>query len=255
EKIYLDSMEACPTSTNDSNVISKKDADVLIDFLTNLSDLFSSAEESALIIYSEFFSKKSINKLDIQNSNEVLKDFTIFLSDYFIDIFPNYAQFLKNQIDSDEAFLRKNMNPLLKILDQPFSEQTDITLSNVKNMTLSIYIVQHFFKNYDFNKDFYLSSHELKPFFCLVTPLVSIIILPQLKEEWQIIQSIYSPTEISNYIIYNQEFPSNNPVSRNFWNYLIYEADELVLLSYPEISKLISLLFLEFLYRIQVDED
>ncbi|MCZ0932850.1 MAG: hypothetical protein OXJ52_06845 [Oligoflexia bacterium] len=279
---YLSADWSCQMTPDNKNIISKESADVLVSFLGDLSKLFSSAEEEAYIVFKNFFKKRSISKWDIQNSNEQLTEFGSFLSDRLSQSFPSYSQFLKTQIaESDKTSfketmyvdeygygmveqekssktpLRTAMTPLLETLNLPSSEEAEIRFRNVKNMMLNIYIMQAFFKVYDVNQDFRLSPQELKSLSCLMTPLVFILISPELKEEWKIIQNAYDPTAVSNYIINYQKFPSKNILDGNFWGFLwfrINKADELDSQSYTEVSQLVSLLFSLFFDKIQFEE-
>ena len=278
---YLRADWICEVKPSDKHIISKKEVGRLINFLGNLSELFFSVEESAQIVFEEFFEKRSISKLDMQNSNTVLTEFSGFLSDHLFEVFPSYSQFLKNQIaESHKAmaketmyvdefnytmkggdrkiFLKEVMAPLLEVLNMPPSEKTEIDFQNVKYMMLNIYIMRAFFQVYDLNQDFRLSSQELKSLSCLVTPLVSVLISSELKKEWEIIQDIYNPTALSHYIINYQRIPSESVTESNFWGFwwfrIRHSSDRLNSMSYTEVSRLISMLFSEFFNKIQFEE-
>ena len=288
KKAYLQKDRVCPTHQDDDNIVSKKSVDALVSALESFSELFSSAEKSAYIVFSEFFAKRSINKLELRESESALFEFSSFLSDYFSEIFPSYSHFLKKHIEKsrlqiadaqakrfeDRLFFREGMEektkialqlamePLLSLFDLPFLSGNEIKPQNLKYMMLNIYLMRAFFKAYDLNKDFILSSEELRPLSCLMTPLVSILASSELKEKWKIIQDIYDSKAVSNYIINYKRLP---PVEqsfkaffdRNTWRFLFFrltESDELYDQSYTEASQLISMLFLEFLNKIQFEK-
>ena len=269
------------TAPNDENIVSKRSADILIHFLEDLSEFFSSSEKDAYVIFENFFSKRSISKSDLQTSQQALNEFSSFLADYLSKKFPPYSQFLIDQIEKDkiiflgktapstihprsvrrkrnsEAFIKTALTPVLETLNLPVSKKTEITPQNLKYIMLNIYIMQAFFKVYDLDQDFKLSPQELKSLSCLMTPLVSVIVSSELKEQWEIIQRAYDPTAISNYIINYQELPSRFVSDSNFWKFVwfrINDSDELRSLSYIEVSQLISLLLLEFFNKIQFEK-
>ena len=258
---YLKADWICQIKPNDENIISKKSADILINFLEDLSQFFSSAEIDALNISKAFFRKRDIGNSDLQASSQTLIEFSSFLSDYLVEIFPSYAQFLKDQAQDNNV--HEAIAPLVKMLNLPHSSGDKVRPKNLKYMMLNIYIMKAFFKAYDLNQDFYLSSQELKSLSCLMTPLVSVLISPQLKERWEIIQKAYDPTAVSNYIINYQSFPPEDLTelkdifNSNFWRFWwfrIRNTDELHGQSYIEVSQLTSMLFLEFFNKIQFEE-
>ena len=281
---YLKADWICQIKSNDENIISKRSADILISVLEDLSQMFSSVEIDALNISKDFFIKKNIGKFELQTSSQALIEFSAFLSDYLIEILPSYAQFLKDQIDKTvgkqlfentiyineatfeinqqedkDTALRAVMEPLLSLLDLPQSSGDKVRPKNLKYLLLNIYTMKAFFKAYDLNQDFYLSPQELKSLSCLMTPLVSVLVSPQLKEEWNIVQKAYDPRAIGNYIINYQNFPSQelDMLNSNFWRFLwfrIRKANELYGQSYIEVSRLFSLLFVEFFNKIQFEE-
>ena len=288
KRAYLRADWICQINPNDDNIISKKSVDILLGFLGDLSELFSSVERDAYIIFEEFFTGRSISKSEFRTSQQALLEFSSFLSDYLVDRFPSYSEFLKNIIElekvqapskvkeykeeldhmkeekeeEDKTPLKEAMAPLLSSFDLRFFNGNKIQPQNLKYMMLNIYIMQAFFKAYDLNKDFILSSQELQSLSCLMTPLVSIVVSSELKEEWEIIQTAYDPRVISNYIINYKRLP---PIEKSFrafldsntWRFLMFRMtrpDELHSQSYTEISELISLLFLEFFNKIQFEK-
>ena len=289
---YLSADSVCLADIDGEHIISKAEADILISFLADLSTFFSSVEESAQVVFQDFFKEKSIESLNIQKSNQKLTELSLFLSDRLSEEFPGYSQFLKSQIEEDrklsselmkmyddlsykltpkeeeliqEAFSVKTaVAPLLSSLNVSPEGDEKISVQNVKYMMLNIYIMKVFFQVYDLNQDFSLSPQELKSFSCLITPLISVLISPKLEERWKIIQDTYNPRAVSHYIINYQELPPEfnkfgSIWKRNSWRFLWYRvmpnSDKLDKLSYTEVSRLISLLFSEFFNKIQLEEE
>ena len=279
EKDYLSPGWICRITPSDKNIISKKEANILISFLSHLSEMFSSVEEDAQAVFQQFFKKYPVSIWDLQNSDKILTDFSSFLSNHLSRSFPGYSLFLRDQIrEGDNTSLRESIAPLLEMLSLPLSladrsyylrsvvrrgvspksVEAEVSIQGLKYMMLNVYIMQAFFQVYDLNQDLTLSSQELTSLSCLVTPLVSVLISSQLKEEWEIIQSIYNPTAISHYIINYQELPSERILDGGFWGFWWYRVnqnpDELEGLSYTRVSRLVSLLFSEFFDKIQFEE-
>ena len=150
------------------------------------------------------------------------------------------------------------MAPLLKVLYLSLDKENKISFQNVKYMTLNIYITQAFFQVYDLNQDFQLSSQELKSLSCLITPLMSVLIPPELKKEWDFIQRIYSPMAISHYIINYQKIPSGDLMESDFWHFWWFriwrDSEKLNRMSYLEVSRFTSLLFSELFNKIRFEE-
>ena len=284
---YLKPDWICKVRPNDDNIVSKKSVDTLVYFLESMSELFFSAEEDAYILFDEFFASRSISQFELQVSQKTLIEFGEFLSDYLSEIFPSYSQFLKSKIEKtrleetikvkkyreeldhmtiggeelNKTPIEKAMAPLLSSLSLPFLKGSKIGPQNLKYMMLNIYLMQGLLEVYDLDKDFILSSQELKSLSCLMAPLVSILTSSELKGEWEIIQKTYNPIDISNYIIKYKSLP---PRERSFkslfdsntWRFVwfrIHNSKDLSDQSYTELSQLISLLFLEFFNKIQFE--
>ena len=291
QRDYLSAGWVCSADIDGENIISKAEADILISFLSDLSALFSFVEDEAQTVFQDFFSQNSVESLNAGESNKKITELSLFLSNYLSEPFPSYSQFLKIQIDKDEkefakmmetydylnynltqeqeeyikdpVFVKKALAPLLSLLNLSLAEEKKISVQNVKSMILNIYIMRAFFQVYDLDQNFILSPQELRPFSCLITPLISILISPKLEEQWKIIQNTYNPRDISYYIINYQELPPDfnkvgDILKKNSWRFLWYRigsnSGKLEKLSYTEVSRLISLLFSELFNKIQFEE-
>ena len=121
----------------------------------------------------------------------------------------HFAKFQQKKNDYQSLKLRNSiLQPLAIMAQLPPSFSDKLTVQNIKYIMLNIYIMRALFSVYDINQDSILSPKELKSLSCLITPLVSIIISPELKNEWKSVQNFYAPNAITNYIITHQEIPS-----------------------------------------------
>ena len=263
----------CQAKGTNKIVFSKKDVDVFLIFLENLASFFLKIEKASSDVFKNFFQKNlsdpylfSKNKLG--RSLTFRNQFLLFLSEYMREDFPEYSQFLDNyffEIDYDfsqfkdryglsrwkrnrlkKLFHIRNeiITPLLIMTQWPLSESDELNAQNIKYILLNIYIMKTFFNIYDTDGDSQLSSEELEPLSCLMTLLVSMIISPRLKDQWEIVKEIYDPQAVSGYILSYQKIPSRYDF--DFLRYRLFENKNLKSLSYIEVSRLISTLFTTF---------
>ena len=98
ERDHLRADWICQINPNNDNIISKKSADILVNFLEQISELFFSAEEDAYYLFYDFFDDRFMGNFQLKMSQKDLIDFSSLLSDYLSDIFPSYSHFLKGEI-------------------------------------------------------------------------------------------------------------------------------------------------------------
>ena len=205
---------------NDKFILSKQEIDTFTDFLENLSEFFLTVEKASYEVFNGFFKSKNILlKSQLEESDDLKKDFISFLSSYLSKDFPGYSSFLDKHLkiqnnsgplnQKSEVHIREqNLQPLFapdftqlrqeslerefwnKILQSPLdmirlppSFSDTLTVQNVKYIMLNIYIMKILFSVYDTNQNFKLDPEELQSLPCLITPLVSIFLPGILSEK------------------------------------------------------------------------
>lgn len=267
---FVKTDEICKVQ-NDKIVLSKQEVDVFLNFLKNLSEFFLIIDKASYEVFEGFFkSNNLLLKSQLEESIVFKDDFVSFLSSYLSKDFPGYSKFINEHLVLHDKFDKEKFHfyssndwvkfnqkreTYLKILQKRYkalqpifdmarlhSSSSDVlTVQNVKYMMLNIYIMKTLFSVYDTNQDFILNSQELESLSCLMTPLISNILLPTLKGERKFIQDMYSSKTIASYILNYQKIPGKADVS--YFTYSLLLPEDLEPLSYPEVSRLISVLF------------
>ncbi len=271
----------CQKRTVGKVIISKQEALAFMDFLKRLSDFLLIVDRSAYEIFDQFFKNKKasptlLSKENLGESHYFNNHFIPFLSEYFHDDFPEYSQFLSKNFLMENwkakskakyspfsrvGHIRKHIKtkkmeevgqPLANMAKLPFSSSDVLTAQNIKYIVLNIYIMKTFFSLYDVNKDSVLSPEEIKPLSCLMTFLLSVFISPEAQSEWGWIQDLYAPESIVNYALKRQTLPSDISGYIDYGFYFIFSDKELEDLSYMDVSRLISVLFLTLFNEIKL---
>ena len=265
----------CQSQRADKIVFSKQEVGIFVDFLEGLSDFFLTVERSSYEVFEQFFKSNDsgshlLSKSQLKENDYFENHFISFLSKYFYKDFPAYSLFLdrlhfseeyshprkrQNRVKEDLKQVEAVLQPLLDIAQLPWPSSDRLTVQNIKYMMLNIYTMKAFFSVYDVNQDSMLSPRELEPLSCFITPLISAIMRPRLKNRWEFIQDLYKSKAVATYIIKYQKIP---PEGLN-WQFLMYlkyrlfeNPENLDNLSYTDVSRLISVLFLELFNSIDL---
>lgn len=258
----------CRVKQVDSVAFSKKEVDVLLDFLLILSDFFVDVEEDSYYFFHQFFQTEE--GLSFQGKSEFGQNlwFSEVLSEYFQESFPGYVSFLKETLAYEEEefleapfwgnqpnpawetrkekILNETLTPLKEILEwSEFNNEDQVTFQNVKYMMLNIRLTQAIFSIYDRNKNQVLDSEELSALDCFIKPFVSFIVSSRVEKESQFIKDLYRPEKVSKYIINEQTLPVDEPSLSYIWFSLkdFVDSEEFSDLSYADVSRLVSALF------------
>ena len=234
--------EVCKSQAN-TPAFSKQEASTLVKFFEELGDFFLMVETSSEDVFEKFFKKHGLAfKSEFENSNEFRDAFTSFLSEYLSKDFPEYSNLL-TQHQGDEI-----LQPLLSMAQLPLPSSDDLTVQNIKYIMLNVYIMKTIFSIYDVNRDSILDPKELEALSCFISPMISIILAPKLKEDAsKFTKLIYSPKTILNYTLRYQDIPEGLNLS-----YMLFASclpKDLKSLSYADISRLISVMFNYFFKR------
>ena len=266
----------CRSQRTDKIVFSKQEVGIFVNFLEGLSDFFLRVEQSSYEVFEQFFKNNDLDfhllsKSSLKENDYFKNHFIAFLSKYFEKDFPAYSLFLNESYRSEEyshprhrqRSRRQNpkqigdtLQPLLDMAQWPWPSSDGLTVQNIKYMMLNIYIMKAFFSVYDVNQDSVLSPGELKTLSCLITPLISAIMRPRLKDQMEFIRDFYTPKAVATYIIKYQKIPPDNLN----WQLLIYlkyrlfeNPENLDNLSFTDVSRLISVLFLELFNSVDLN--
>ncbi len=169
---------------------------------------------------------------------------------------PAWWKFWRNS-DSQTEELDSAFQPLWDMAQLPLPSSERLTAQNIKYIMLNIYITNSLFAVYDINQDSVLNPAELELLSCVLTPLVSPLVLSQLdklnglpQQIKKLIQDFYDPKAITNYIIKYQKLPPHSSKDikgmASFLRYRMWsDPDSWEDLSYTDASRLISVLILE----------
>ncbi len=226
----------------DKAVISRNEFEIL---LRDMSKFLVKLEVSAEEIFDDLKDGSWIFKSRRANEAGRFRDeLILILSDHLSDDFPEYSN-----IESDEV-----LDSLLDILQLSSLSSSSgvLTVNNVKYMLLNIYITKFVFSLYNFKRDSVLDVKELEALSCLITPVVSFI-LPsvlssllkdklELRDKIELVKDIYSVEDVVYYMLRYQEIPGDKDLS--YLTSSICLSKDLKPLSYGDVSRLVSVLFL-----------
>lgn len=278
----------CRKKPNGKIAFSKKEVDILINFLNNFSEFLLMIEKISYEVFEQFFKKYNadfylLSRSQLKNSEYFRNHFISFLADYLEEDFTDYSLFLRNALSRHKElqplkqtasrwrirkhFMRNQkakeienvLQPFLELAQWPVSSSDHLTVQNVKYIVLNIYITKAFFSIYDTNKNSVLDPKELETLSCFITPLVSIIVSSLLKDKGQIAKHIFEkPKAVASYIIKYQKMPPRNwwdsLQNLKFFQYRYFENHaHFWKLSYTDVSRLVSVLLLELLNKSKTD--
>ena len=248
-----------------------------LSFIEKKSDFFFKAllEYEAKLIQEEGV---EIETVSLQKDLLLLEkkralNFTKLLEESLFDSFPAYSQFLKEQLEptfnspkaSYDHIALGRLQDLrwgLKKVDkkkleefrhwqdiqrelEPFSaslsllsDENRIYLIDIKYLFMSVYSMQFLFQKYDQNKNMKIDEEEIQSLSCLIEPLIAWFVDPEIKNQWGWVKNYYRASKITRYIFKYQEIPS-----RYSFQYLVFNPDKDITLSFREVSRLINLFF------------